>query len=957
MSTTQQSDRELGPRRFQRQQFEQPKGSASRAFGAFFVLLLLVVGVPAAAMYLDAVPSLPTSLPTRDDVTGAIGAEQLVSVLVWVAALAWLQFLICVLVELRSAVRGVGLPSRVPMSGPSQRFARALVASVLVAVSAAGTATAAAPGPSVPVTPEVSVSVVAEQAEHQAQQRAVGTEVSVSHEASNLSDDATFYLGDEEIADEDARDLVGKKVYRVQPPDGRYHDNLWDIAERHLGDGRRYQEIYELNKGRDQPDGHELSLARLIYPNWLLIMPDDATGAERVTAVDEVPIETPAPPPGQAPPLEVPAPDVPVEEGATDRGEVEASGEEGQDASGLAVIEDFFEQDGALVGTGLLAAGLVAAIEAMRRRRRTPEPSDQDVEVEVALRIGADLDRAAWFDNALRMLSDACGRGNVALPAAYAARVSDDLVELLIAPAAPSAPAPWSTLDEGRLWVLERSASASMEASSSASAPFPGMVSLGRDAEERDVLVDLEAATGPICVVGDPAAAYEVVTAMAAELATNPWSDHLRVTGSGLPEELTALDEYRYREVPDISHALPDVESRLSTRIGGDVLTGRVRSGGSEVFVPEYIAIGTIPPESVAAELTRLTSGAERSPLGVVCAGDLPGARWRFTVDAAGNLDVPLLGLSVRANRLSRGAASSVATLMQPERDDPDPASQSPAGRLPEAWLPESRPFVPLPGSSADESALATAPVRVFVLGPPEVQCDGEIEDARREIATEIVVHLALHPEGVHPTVLAGTIWPKGVTAAVRDATIERVRDWLGTGPEGSPYLQMTADEGLKLSDDVVLDWDVVKLLLTRAREVNSPAEEADLLRRALRVARGQVLSERPRGRYAWIARARLERTASDLLVDAAHRFAVICFESGEFAMSVAAARAGLRVRPAEQLLWRDLFTAEYARVGHEGIAIVVDELTETLRGIGVTDLEPETMALLDELLPKAASM
>ena len=44
--------------------------------------------------------------------------------------------------------------------------------------------------------------------------------------------------------------MVGKKVYVVQPPEGRYHDNLWDIAEQHLGDGRRWQEIFELNKGR-----------------------------------------------------------------------------------------------------------------------------------------------------------------------------------------------------------------------------------------------------------------------------------------------------------------------------------------------------------------------------------------------------------------------------------------------------------------------------------------------------------------------------------------------------------------------------------------------------------------------------------------------------------------------------------------------------------------------------------
>src|SRR5699024_1968558 len=82
--------------------------------------------------------------------------------------------------------------------------------------------------------------------------------------------------------------------------EGRYHDNLWDIAERTMGEGRRYHDIFELNKGRDQPDGQELTLARLIQPGWLLVMPEDATGVERVTVTVEA-AESPAPVPARAP--------------------------------------------------------------------------------------------------------------------------------------------------------------------------------------------------------------------------------------------------------------------------------------------------------------------------------------------------------------------------------------------------------------------------------------------------------------------------------------------------------------------------------------------------------------------------------------------------------------------------------------------------------------------------------
>ena len=72
------------------------------------------------------------------------------------------------------------------------------------------------------------------------------------------------------------------KFYRVQPPAGRHHDSLWEIAQRHLGDGRRYQEIYDLNKDRVQPDGSMLTKASLIRPGWILEMPADAAGGDLV---------------------------------------------------------------------------------------------------------------------------------------------------------------------------------------------------------------------------------------------------------------------------------------------------------------------------------------------------------------------------------------------------------------------------------------------------------------------------------------------------------------------------------------------------------------------------------------------------------------------------------------------------------------------------------------------------
>ena len=68
-------------------------------------------------------------------------------------------------------------------------------------------------------------------------------------------------------------------VHVVQPPQGRHHDCLWDIAERTLGDPLRYREIFELNQDRVQPDGARLVDADLIRPGWTLLLPADARGA------------------------------------------------------------------------------------------------------------------------------------------------------------------------------------------------------------------------------------------------------------------------------------------------------------------------------------------------------------------------------------------------------------------------------------------------------------------------------------------------------------------------------------------------------------------------------------------------------------------------------------------------------------------------------------------------------
>lgn len=54
------------------------------------------------------------------------------------------------------------------------------------------------------------------------------------------------------------------------------HDSLWRIADRELGDGARWPELFTLNKGRIQADGQRLATPNLIYPGWRLLLPAEA---------------------------------------------------------------------------------------------------------------------------------------------------------------------------------------------------------------------------------------------------------------------------------------------------------------------------------------------------------------------------------------------------------------------------------------------------------------------------------------------------------------------------------------------------------------------------------------------------------------------------------------------------------------------------------------------------------
>ncbi|MFE0457746.1 LysM peptidoglycan-binding domain-containing protein [Kitasatospora sp. NPDC058965] len=233
-----------------------PTGARSRTLGdvlrallAGVLLAAILAGIPYGLVRLVGWP-LPRTMPDMSMLTQAVGVDTMIDILSVIVWILWAQFAFCVAVELRAAVSGIDIDIRLPATGTSQALARKLVTTMLLVGAGALTVSQAASAAPIPA---------------QARVAAVAAAVpSAAPQASAASAAATT--------------TASGPVYTVQASTSSHHETLWDIAERHLGNGKRYKEIFELNKNRVQPDGGRMTEAGLVRAGWTLVMPADATG-------------------------------------------------------------------------------------------------------------------------------------------------------------------------------------------------------------------------------------------------------------------------------------------------------------------------------------------------------------------------------------------------------------------------------------------------------------------------------------------------------------------------------------------------------------------------------------------------------------------------------------------------------------------------------------------------------
>jgi LysM domain len=260
---------------------------AGRGLAALAGVAIIVVGVPVALASWVGWP-LPTEVPTLSQVGAAlrdtyIPDEFLVKALAVVCWLVWIELVASLLVEAVAYLRG-RKAGAVPLAGGLQRGAARLIATVALLGSLLAAKSVSGSGglelrALAPTTSQALATLVADEPPDQRPDERMGRAGAPV-----------------------ASRAAARPAYEVQR-----RDTLWDIAERHLGDPFRWQEIFRLNQGKMQPDGRRLTDPDLIYAGWRLDLPDDAAGLAPSAPAVPAPV-VPSVPLAPAPPL-VPAPD------------------------------------------------------------------------------------------------------------------------------------------------------------------------------------------------------------------------------------------------------------------------------------------------------------------------------------------------------------------------------------------------------------------------------------------------------------------------------------------------------------------------------------------------------------------------------------------------------------------------------------------------------------------------
>ncbi|MGW1024046.1 hypothetical protein ACWD4J_10040 [Streptomyces sp. NPDC002577] len=443
------------------------------------------------------------------------------------------------------------------------------------------------------------------------------------------------------------------KFYVVKSPqdNGGKQDTLFDIAQRTLGDGNRFEEILVLNSGRVLPDGSVFVSPDQLMPGFALILPEDAKGSDvQVGVLPQAKTTTPERSQQSASP-------------ATPSASPAAGAAAGQASNPLAGLNGvpLPVLIGGIAGVTALTVGIVARRPlgraaratgggvakagrtlrprlprgmalALRRRRRGA----------LARRLAADTRTPVVVRQALRELVPA-EASETARPVRVYSVLAEPTKLLASVSAAHEAPAPWTALAPTRWERTNLPSVIEGDPAADAGLALPHLARVGVSERGAQVMVDLGQINGALSVSGDLTVAQDTVASLVRGLMELPRQRTVVVSVDPTATALPGLNSLvRVRTVADVQGKAPDEVLNAAEELGVGLVRGAARTGE----VTGFIVLLEPPTAEEARTLADLTS-PEGGGWIVLTVGDVPGAHWRWYAESDGNVDLGVLGLQV----------------------------------------------------------------------------------------------------------------------------------------------------------------------------------------------------------------------------------------------------------------------------------------------------------------------
>jgi DNA-binding SARP family transcriptional activator len=779
-----------------------------------------------------------------------------------------------------------------------------------------------------------------------------------------------------------------REAYRVRPG-----DSLWRIAERELGTGFRWREIYRLNEGKRFSDGRSLTDPHLIYPGWVLDLPDEVPASpaqddegehERlpnhghVTSIS--PPATPSPSPAWT--YESPTQEIqrePHYESEVDEpGTSEPANPSLEIPSGLLVAASF--------ASGLLTAHLLGRLHRRRSRRLLGVAS---VEPSVAPELIYDLRRAGAsemagpIDVALDAVIEAWRAHTGSWPHVIAAVEATRRVSVILHESDAALPGS----SGGTLSPRVRFARAGTTVIAEVEGPFPARLRQPRTPLERGLLVPLGRAPdgsalhasvtglGPVSLTGPNAASLARQILLAVSIQGSP--DDLQLVLLGDSAEMKGLCRLpqvaRCCDWEEASVAIREVELELIRRARLFMQEDAVDiddhlADHSDEQLPALVLVCEEPPAVLGGVIEAVgrqasTLGAAVFALGWAPEGTVLIARAGSSIELETDLPCPkvlepfVLDASSAQEAIEvireayppeSGEEAAAEESSEADGESPTPAPiQVGAVPAPPRLVVEEERSLPSPDESPEPPPHM---MTIRCLGPYEISREGiPLRTGWKAKGRELLAYLVANPSGAPKERIIEELWP-GIDPKTGGARFDRYATLVRSHARGTEdsrmFIERVGDSSYRLEGDAwwVDAWEFERLIREAERSEDA-VEAVNKFRDATALYRSEFCDD---AYYPWLEGIR-ERFRN-LFVEASARLAFLLSAAEEHDEALSVLDRAIKTDPVCEDLVRRAMGVE-AALGRRAAALArYQRLEISLDEQLSVEPDPETQALVEQL-------